>query len=539
MTDPSWKAMAASIKADLASKFPDEWKLPPASFPLPLDVSHLVEKSELLNAAELKIISLDATGLGEAIASRKWTSVQVTMAYAKAATIVHQATNCLMDFFPDEAIERARWLDGELERTGRPVGVLHGVPVSIKAQIGVKGRLGTIGFIARTRVIETEASLVTVLRQAGAVFMVKTCLPQAIMHLETDSFFGPTLNPFNRSLTAGGSSGGEGALIAGKGSVLGSIGTDIGGSVRGPAALNGIYGFKPTNGRLPRGGGGMSTMWPQNTIMGTVGPMGRSARDLELFMATVLAARPWEFDQDCLKMPWRREEVHWINGKSPRIGVMWDDGVVRPQPPMRRALSIAVAKLRAAGLEVVKFEPYKSAEAWEIVSSLYFSDGGARVRQAAHDSGEPLLPLTEWILSQNTTERTAEDIIQLGLRRERFRAEFLAHFNAANVDVILCPPCPGPAPVLGTSKYWNYTALFNLVDYPGGSLPSGQSVNSSDFPDPEYSFASESDKEVWTAYDSPETFLGAPLGLQVVGQKYEDEKVLAALIVVSRIVQAH
>ena len=175
--------MAASIKADLASKFPDEWKLPPASFPLPLDVSHLVEKSELLNAAELKIISLDATGLGEAIASRKWTSVQVTMAYAKAATIVHQATNCLMDFFPDEAIERARWLDGELERTGRPVGVLHGVPVSIKgessdtyhvstdvasAQIGVKGRLGTIGFIARTRVIETEASLVTVLRQAGA-----------------------------------------------------------------------------------------------------------------------------------------------------------------------------------------------------------------------------------------------------------------------------------------------------------------------------------------------------------------------------------
>ena len=111
-------------------------------------------------------------------------------------------------------------------------------------------------------------------------------------------------------------------------------------------------------------------MWPQNTIMGTVGPMGRSARDLELFMTTVLAARPWEFDQDCLKMPWRREEVEWKNGKSPRIGVMWDDGVVRPQPPMRRALRSAVEKLRAGGLEVVDFEPYKSAEAWEIVVSL-------------------------------------------------------------------------------------------------------------------------------------------------------------------------
>ena len=91
---------------------------------------------------------------------------------------------------------------------------------------------------------------------------------------------------------------------------------------------------------------------------------------------------------------------------------------------------------------------------------------------------------------------------QLGLRRETFRADFLAHCNAANVDVILCPPCPGPAPVLGTSRYWNYTSFYNLVDYPGGSFPSGQVVCSSDTPDPEYPFSSESDKEVWAACES-------------------------------------
>ena len=134
MSNLSWKAKAASFKAELASKFPDDWKLPDASLPLPLDVSHLIETSELFDKTELEIISLDVTGLAEIIASRRWTSLQVTMAYAKAANIVHQATNCLMDFFLDEAIARAKWLDDELERTGKPVGVFHGVPVSIKGE---------------------------------------------------------------------------------------------------------------------------------------------------------------------------------------------------------------------------------------------------------------------------------------------------------------------------------------------------------------------------------------------------------------------
>lgn len=85
------------------------------------------------------------------------------------------------------------------------------------------------------------------------VFYVKTTNPQAIMHLETDSFLGPTLNPYNRLLTAGGSSGGEGALIGIGASPIG-VGTDIGGSIRNPAAVNGIYGFKATSLRLPKAG---------------------------------------------------------------------------------------------------------------------------------------------------------------------------------------------------------------------------------------------------------------------------------------------
>ena len=109
----------------------------------------------------------------------------------------------------------------------------------------------------------------------------------------------------------------------------------------------------------------------QDTISGTVGPFGRSVRDLELFMTTVLASRPWEWDQSMMKMPWRRDEVVWKGRSGPRVGVMWDDGVVRPQPPMRRALNMAVEKLRSKGVEVVDFKPHKSAEAWEIIVGYF------------------------------------------------------------------------------------------------------------------------------------------------------------------------
>ena len=113
----------------------------------------------------------------------------------------------------------------------------------------------------------------------------------------------------------------------------------------------------------------------QDSILGTCGPMGRSVRDLELFIDTILAASPWNTDPACVKMPWRKGEVVFKGGETPRVGVMWDDGVVRPQPPMRRALAVAVMKLRAADIEVVDYAPYKSAEAWEIIVSVVLGEG--------------------------------------------------------------------------------------------------------------------------------------------------------------------
>jgi amidase len=95
--------------------------------------------------------------------------------------------------------------------------------------------------------------------------------------------------------------------------------------------------------------------------------MARSARDMSLMYATILAGEPWKLDPVSIAMPYRPAEVRWkgTNGK-PRVGVMWHDGVVLPQPPMRRALRQAVDKLQQAGWEVVDVEPFRSAEAWEL-----------------------------------------------------------------------------------------------------------------------------------------------------------------------------
>lgn len=133
MTIPAndWQTIASTYKTKLYESIPPDWRLPKPSH-LPLDVHNLVKESCLLTARELEINGLDATDLRDALAIRTYTAVEVTTTYLKAAAVAQQATNCLMDFFPTEALERAQWLDQELERTGKPIGPLHGVPISVK-----------------------------------------------------------------------------------------------------------------------------------------------------------------------------------------------------------------------------------------------------------------------------------------------------------------------------------------------------------------------------------------------------------------------
>lgn len=159
-----------------------QWRLSvPPSTQIPDNVSALILSK--LTPHEHHIVHLDGTAIVENIAARKLTAVQVLTAFAKAAVAAQDVTNCLTEIFIDEALERAKELDHYQATTGKVVGPLHGLPVSVKDHIFLKGYDTSTGYVAWANkfVSETDAVVVQLLRQAGAVLYVKTANPQSLL----------------------------------------------------------------------------------------------------------------------------------------------------------------------------------------------------------------------------------------------------------------------------------------------------------------------------------------------------------------------
>jgi amidase len=325
--------------------------------------------------------------------------------------------------FFDEALDRAKELDKVFETTGKTMGPYHSLPFSIKDHFNIKGKITSAGYIAfADAVSEEDASLVAILREAGAVFYCKTTNSQTLIHLETNSnIYGRTLNPYNRGLTSGGSSGGEGALVAFHGSPIG-LGSDGGGSIRGPAANCGLIGFKQTSGRVPISG----TTLMMNGSMAcpcVFGPICRSARDSEYFMKVVIATEPWRTEPDMVPIPWRPVELP----KTLTIGVFSDDGVVRPHPPITTAIE-KISKLLGAqkDIKIVPWKPFDHFRGYDIIRRLYFQDGGQENYGLMAESGEPILPLSSWVFKpSHTSHKTIEENWYWNCEREKYRSKCL------------------------------------------------------------------------------------------------------------------
>ncbi|KAI1352444.1 amidase signature domain-containing protein [Xylaria sp. FL0043] len=507
----------------------------------PLDTTGIPKS--ILTPEDLEITGKNVEDLAFMLASGQWSAKTVIQAFLRRAALAQQLTNCVTELLPERALKRAAELDDHLAATGQPVGPLHGIPISVKEHVGMKGLDLNAGFVSWVGMIaEEDAHILQILWDAGAVFYVRTTQPQTLMHLETSSnLYGTTVNPHNTTLTAGGSSGGEGALVGIRGSVLG-IGTDIGGSIRSPAANNGVFGFKPTALRLPVGGWS-ATMAGADHIVPTIGPLSTSLEGISLFVRTILLARPWLREPSLAPIPWKDEDQLGDEGKGRklRVGVIWHDGVVRPHPPVVAALSRVVEKLRGSGdVEVVDWECWKHDMAWEIIAKLYFCDGGADELAAVSASGEPLLPLSKWILVDNphVREHTIPSLWQAHQERDAYRASYAALWNERAVDVILSPVGPGVAPKLETARYWCYTSQWNLLNYPAIVFPTGVKVGQTqqdsdsthEYP-ADYkplSAADEYNYSLWKEH-GVEGYRGAPVSLQLIGRMYEDEKLLRAL----------
>lgn len=487
---------------------------------------------KLLSAEEQRITELLATELAAEIRLGLLTAVAAYEAYARRAVICHQFTNCALDFFLPEGLQRAQELDAHFKKTGEVVGPLHGVPISLKEQMNYKDRITHGGWVSLLDRIPTEhGATTTILEQLGAVFYVRTNQPQTLMHLDSNNnFIGLLRNPFNLALSSGGSSSGEGSIVGFGGSAIG-VGSDIGGSIRAPSAYSGCHGLRPTTRRIALLGG-ISSGAGQESVVAVAGPMARSIDDIDLFMKHyVNDGKPYEKDQWALPMPWRT--VAPPKPADITIAVMYDDGVVKPTPPIARGLKEVVAKLKNAGVKVVEFKPIRVQEAFDTVNKMYNCDGNYMQKKLLSGSGEPLTKLTKWALNYGLGSKdigVAENR-KLNVIRDLLRQEYTDYMNKNKVDFILGPTYNNVAPRPEEVYNWSYTALYNILDFPSLAIQTGL------FQDPaidkwgsehaSYAYRSDLEKLELSGYD-PELFKGAPIAIQLAGRRYCDEEVVAA-----------
>ncbi|ROW05086.1 hypothetical protein VSDG_00580 [Cytospora chrysosperma] len=520
----TWEEVGARKRAALLASIPPEWLipadlLPPASQD---DVTTWPETSGWFTPEELAITELSATELVGKLASGALKSVDVTKAFCKRAAAAHQLVNCLSETCFTRALETAKARDEHLARTGKPVGPLHGLPVSLKDNFNLKGLDATVGFVSHVDdPASYDSTLATMLEEAGAVFYVKTNVPTAMMIAESvNNVFGRTVNPRNRQLTSGGSSGGESALISFKGSCLG-VGTDIGGSLRIPAACTGIFTLRPSFGRFPTLGC-RSGMSGQEAVQSVNGPMARTIADIELEARAVVAGQPWLRDPRMLPIPWRDAEL------PPRLrfAVMWDDGMVTPTPPVARALKATVDKLRAAGHEIVDWDPKDQAQGVSLLGRLFVADGAKSIRKELERAGEPFRP--EMAMYETAEELGTYEMWQVHIERTALQKRYLERWNEAGIDAILCPTTPFSTVRNGQYKHVGYTGVFNVLDYACISFPTGMSVEKDiDMPLGDgHQPLSETCGEIHAEYDA-HVVHDMPISLQLVARRLEEEKVIA------------
>lgn len=235
-----WVDIARRKRAARDALIPSQWRIsssliprdPPQPSAGPQNV--LSVPSQVLSAQEREITEgYTVATLLEALRRRELSAAQVADAFCHRAAVAHQLTNCLTEPLFAQAAERATWLDRYLQDTGEVLGPLHGLPISMKDTFNIKGVDTSTGLASLCfKPAAGNGALVELLSSLGAVIVAKTNVPQTMASLDSvNNVFGRTMNPANRLITAGGSSGGEGVMVAMKGCMLG-IGTDIGGSIR-------------------------------------------------------------------------------------------------------------------------------------------------------------------------------------------------------------------------------------------------------------------------------------------------------------------
>ena len=446
---------------------------------------------------------LSATQMAEQIRNRKISPVELLEAHLTRIENVNPKINAFVQIDGERALAQAR--DAEVAVMGkRDLGLLTGVPVSIKSSIDVSGMRCEVGSKLRAgHVASADAPLVARLRKAGAIILGVTNTPELLMAWETDNLLqGRTNNPWDLSRTAGGSSGGEAAAIA-SGCSAGGVGSDGGGSIRVPAHFCGICGLKPTPGRIPATGHFPPCVGPF-TVLGVVGPMARTVKDLKLLFEVMQGRDVGDLASAPVPMCWPSP----ADLKKIRIGYFEDDGRTPVTPETRLAVRRAAKALRGAGFAVEPFRPENLESARQLWWKFFGLTGGMLLAPMTTGHEAELSPILKefsaWVAAE--APLTAQSLLDAWIERDQLRMQIFAQME--KFPVLLCPAASIPAFRHGerswqveskTVQYldaWSYCEWFNLLGMPAAVGPISRSSE------------------------------GLPIGVQIVARPWEEELVL-------------
>lgn len=448
-----------------------------------------------------ELIRLSALELAALVRSKAVSPVEITNAVLARIEALNPRLNAFCLVAADAARRAAREAEIAVMKQ-EPLGPLHGVPVSLKDVLFTRGLCTTGGSrLFAEAVPEEDDVTVARLRAAGAVIVGKTTTSEFGHKAVTESpLFGVTRNPWNPALTPGGSSGGAAVAVAtGQGPV--ALGTDGGGSLRIPAAFCGVYGFKPSWGRVPHTVG-----FPGWELLGCTGPLTRTVRDAALVLDVVAGAD----DRDPFSLP--REPGSYLGACEEEVKglhVAWapDLGYATVDPRVQAVCENAAAEFESLGCHVEVVNPgWESPE--EVFSTIVAAQFWAHWSDALAEREAQMDPTLVKFLRRGAGV-SARDYVLARDRARRFWTEvqsFLARFDLLLTPTTAVPPFgaeqPPPREIQGrrvTVLGWMpFTYPFNLTGQPAASVPAGVTED------------------------------GLPVGLQIVGRRHADRTVLAA-----------
>jgi fatty acid amide hydrolase len=440
----------------------------------------------------------------------------------------------------------------EMRSRGEILGPLAGLPVTIKECFDLAGTASTFGLPSRRDVIESQDDpYVAALRAAGAIPIAKTNVPQLLIYTETDNpLYGRTNNPWDLARSCGGSSGGEAAVIAAGASPLG-LGSDVGGSLRIPAAFCGIASIRPTAGRTPDH---CSHGLPigQRAIASQTGPMAKHVEDLTLALRVLDRARDPYVDPG----PELADPAAVDCGRL-RFATFTDDGEFPVAPAARRAVAEAAQFLTAAGATPVDWQPPALSRVTDLFFACLSADRAHALRRLLHGNKldkriRPLLLAAAMptmlrgilgfafdALGQHRSGATmrrfasgsADDYWQTVEAIMAFRRELLRSLDGADggpIDIIVCPAYAVPAIRHGATELMPlpgaYAPLANVSGFPAGVVPVTRVRLGEETDRP-----SSRDLVDRTARESERGSAGLPIAVQVIARPWRDHVALAAM----------